>query len=64
MLSVKHGASSNSFWDFGMTRRGIEPRIPEPLVNTLLISLIYMNYIQHWIKYIDKKGDHVENEYF
>ena len=35
MLSVSKEASSTIFWVFGMTRRGIEPRSPGPLANTL-----------------------------
>ena len=35
MLSIKQGGIKYHFWVFGMTRPGIEPRPPEPLVNTL-----------------------------
>ena len=37
MLSVKQGGLSSIFWVFGITRRGIKPRSPEPLVYTLHI---------------------------
>ena len=36
MLSVKQGGIKQYFWVFGMTRPGIEPQSPGPLVNTLL----------------------------
>ena len=35
MLSVNKGASRTIFWVFSMTRPGIEPWFPRPLVNTL-----------------------------
>ena len=37
MLSVKQGGIKYHFWVFGMTRPGIEPLSPGPLVNALLI---------------------------
>ena len=37
ILSVKQGGIKYHFWVFGMTRLGIEPRYPGPLVNTLTI---------------------------
>ena len=37
MLSVKQGGIKYHFWDFGMTRPGIEPRSPGPSANTLKI---------------------------
>ena len=36
---LSKAASSTSFWVFGMTRPGIEPRSPGPLANTLTIEL-------------------------
>ena len=36
MLSIKEGSIKyNFFFVFGMTRPGIEPQSPRPLVNTL-----------------------------
>ena len=37
VLSVKQDGTKYHFWVFGMTRPGIEPRSPGPLVNILLI---------------------------
>ena len=42
MLSVKQGSIKYHFWVFGMTRPGIEPRSPGPLVNTLTLMPIYI----------------------
>ena len=39
---LSKAASSIIFWVFGMTRPGIEPQSPGPLVNTLLIRPIQM----------------------
>ena len=38
MLSVKQGGIKYYFWVFGMTRPGIEPISPGPLMNTLTIK--------------------------
>ena len=41
-LSVKQGGIKYRFWVFDMTRPGIEPRSPRPLVNTLTIIPIQL----------------------
>ena len=43
MLSVKQGGIKYHYlFFFGMTRAGIEPQSPGPLVNTLLIRPVYL----------------------
>ena len=43
MLSVKQGGFKYHFWVFRMTRLGIEPQSPEPLVNTLQLGQLPQN---------------------
>ena len=42
---VIKAASSTIFWVFGMTRRGIEPRSPGPLANTLTIMPMSIHFV-------------------
>ena len=49
---LSKAASSTVFWVFGMTRPGIEPRSPGPLVNTLLIRPMAPFYHTMWKTYV------------
>ena len=57
MPSIKQGGIKYHFWVFGMTRPGIEPQSPGPLVNILFIRSIYI-YI-----YIYYTHTHTHTEY-
>ena len=59
MLSVKQGRIYYHFWVFGMTRPGIEPRLPRPLANTQLIRPIAAGIVNQTIIGAFKVGEDV-----
>ena len=55
MLIVKQGGIKNQFWVFGVTRPGIEPLSPGPLVNALLIRPVNTFYLYIFLLYLCKE---------